>query len=338
MGNFGIHSKEQPMQMNLMILSPGRRVEIVEYFKETFHKVGCFVYTLDMSPYAPALYAGDEFFCIKKDFSNLSTYIDDVVKICVEKDVKAVLTLIDPELVLLSDYKDRFEKHGIKLILSDIEFIKETFDKFGFFNTYRNTIKLVDTVGSYESAVEKLRSGEWKYPLFAKLRDGSASIGIKKVESENDFEATKGNDKYIYQPFIKGDEYGVDAYFDMISGELVSVFMKKKIAMRAGETDKAISVKSDAVLAEVKKITNIKGLRGPIDIDVFVSEKNEVFVNEINPRFGGGHPHAYGCGVNFMQLILNNLQGVKNEPTFHNYKEGILMLKYNGLLFRDTNA
>jgi carbamoyl-phosphate synthase large subunit len=88
----------------------------------------------------------------------------------------------------------------------------------------------------------------------------------------------------------------------------------------------------------VKKIANIKGLRGPIDIDVFVSEKNEVFVNEINPRFGGGHPHAYGCGVNFMQLILNNLQGVKNEPTFHNYKEGILMLKYNGLLFRDTNA
>ena len=215
--------------MNLMILSPGRRVEIVEYFKETFHKVGGFVYTLDMSPYAPALYAGDEFFCIKKDFSNLSTYIDDIVKICVEKDVKAVLTLIDPELVLLSDYKDRFEKHGIKLILSDIEFIKETFDKFGFFNTYRKTIKLVDTVGSYESAVEKLRSGEWKYPLFAKLRDGSASIGIKKIESENDFEATKGNDKYIYQPFVKGDEYGVDAYFDMISGELVSVFMKKKI-------------------------------------------------------------------------------------------------------------
>ncbi len=107
--------------------------------------------------------------------------------------------------------------------------------------------------------------------------------------------------------------------------------------MRAGETDKAISVKSEKVLNEVKKLTNIKGLYGPIDVDVFVSKSGEVFINEINPRFGGGHPHAYGCGVNFMQLILNNLEGKKNEPSFNKYKEGIMMLKYNGLLFRNIN-
>ena len=320
--------------MNLLILSPGRRVEIVEFFKQTFHKEGRKVYTLDMSPYAPALYAGDEYFCIKKDFNNLGLYIDDILSICQEKNITAILTLIDPELVLLSEYKSKFEENGITLILSDIEFIKETFDKFGFFNTYRDVIKLVDTVGSYDEAVSRLDAGTWKYPLFAKLRDGSASIGIKKIESDIDFEATKTNDKYIYQPFIKGHEYGVDAYFDMISGDLVSIFIKKKLAMRAGETDKAISLKSNLVLSEVKKISNIKGLRGPIDIDVFVADNGEVFINEINPRFGGGHPHAFGCGVNFMQLILNNLNGKINNPTFNNYEEGVLMLKYNGLLFR----
>ncbi len=42
--------------MNILILSPGRRVEVVEYFKEVFHRDGGLVYTLDMSPYAPALY------------------------------------------------------------------------------------------------------------------------------------------------------------------------------------------------------------------------------------------------------------------------------------------
>lgn len=323
--------------MNLLILSPGRRFEIVEYFKETFHKDGRKVYTLDMSPLAPALYAGDEYFRVDKNFNDLGTYIDEILSICRKKCITAVLTLIDPELVLLSEYKEKFEAQGIQVILSDIEFIKETFDKFGFFNTYRNKIKLVDTVGSYEDAIDKLESGEWQYPLFAKLRDGSASIGVKKIESEIDFETTKVEAKYIYQPFIKGCEYGLDAYFDMISGELVSLFMKKKLAMRAGETDKAISIKNPEVLREVLKISSIKGLRGPIDIDVFVADNGEVFVNEINPRFGGGHPHAYGCGVNFMQLILNNLKGIENPPLFDNYKEGVMMLKYNGLLFRDTN-
>ena len=323
--------------MNLLILSPGRRVEIVEYFKETFHAAGRKVYTLDMSPYAPALYSGDEFFRIDKDFNHLDQYIAHILEICKEKNISVILTLIDPELVLLSDYKEQFESKGIKLILCDLKFIKQTFDKFGFYNTYKDIIKLVDTVGSYEDAVAKIESGEWSFPLFAKLRDGSASIGIKKISNYTDFEGIKEEKKYIYQPFIDGSEYGIDAYFDMLTGELVSVFMKKKIAMRAGETDKAVSVKSEQVLNEVKKLTNIKGLYGPIDVDVFVSKTGEVFINEINPRFGGGHPHAYGCGVNFMKLILNNLEGKKNEPNFNNYKEGIMMLKYNGLLFRDIN-
>ena len=323
--------------MNLLILSPGRRVEIVEYFKETFHAAGRKVYTLDMSPYAPALYSGDEFFRIDKDFNHLDRYIAHILEICKKKNISVILTLIDPELVLLSDYKELFESKGIKLILCDLKFIKQTFDKYGFYNTYKDIIKLVDTVGSYEDAIARIESGEWSFPLFAKLRDGSASIGIKKISNYADFEGIKDEKKYIYQPFIDGSEYGIDAYFDMITGELVSVFMKKKISMRAGETDKAISVKLEQVLDEVKKLANINGLYGPIDVDVFVSRGGEVFINEINPRFGGGHPHAYGCGVNFMKLILNNLEGKKNEPCFNNYKEGIMMLKYNGLLFRDIN-
>ena len=323
--------------MNILILSPGRRVEIVEYFKETFHAVGGKVFTLDMSPYAPALYSGDEFFRIDKDFNHLEYYIDNVLEICKQKEVSAILTLIDPELVLLSDYKDIFEALGIKVILSDIDFVKQTFDKYGFYCAYKDIINLVETVGSYEEAKKKLKDGTWKYPLFAKLRDGSASIGIKKIYSSIDFDGIKENPKYIYQPFIDGAEYGIDAYFDLITGELVSVFMKKKIAMRAGETDKAISVKSQTVLNEVKQITKIKGLYGPIDIDVFVSNAGEVYINEINPRFGGGHPHAYGCGINFMKLILDNLEGKVNTPIFDNYEEGIMMLKYNGLMFRSVN-
>lgn len=337
MDNQGIHAKAKIIRMNILILSPGRRVEIVEYFKETFHAVGGKVFTLDMSPYAPALYSGDEFFRIDKDFNHLEYYIDNVLEICKQKEVSAILTLIDPELVLLSDYKDIFEALGIKVILSDIDFVKQTFDKYGFYCAYKDIINLVETVGSYEEAKKKLKDGTWKYPLFAKLRDGSASIGIKKIYSSIDFDGIKENPKYIYQPFIDGAEYGIDAYFDLITGELVSVFMKKKIAMRAGETDKAISVKSETVLNEVKQITKIKGLYGPIDIDVFVSNTGEVYINEINPRFGGGHPHAYGCGINFMKLILDNLEGKVNTPIFDNYEEGIMMLKYNGLMFRSVN-
>lgn len=322
---------------NLLILSPGRRVEIVQYFKEAFHKENRKVYTLDMSDKAPALYFGDEYFRIDKDFAHLDLYINKVLEICKKKEVGAIITLIDPELVLLSHYKQEFDQLGVKLILSNLDFVESTFDKFEFYNKYKGILKLVETVGSAEDALNKLNSKEWEFPLFAKLRDGSASIGIKKINSFEDIEELKSEPKYIYQPFISGKEYGVDTFFDLKSGKLVSMFIKEKLAMRAGETDKAISVHSQNVIDEVLKVQNIKGLYGPIDIDVFVSNDGEVYINEINPRFGGGYPHAYGCGVNFMNLILNNLNGNENLVSLDSYKEGIMMLKYNGLYFKDTN-
>ena len=315
--------------MNILILSPGRRVEVVEYFKEVFHRDGGLVYTLDMSPYAPALYFGDKYFCVEKDFNHIERYVQNIIFICENYGIKSVISLIDPELVLLSQYQGEFDKFGIKTILSDIRFTESTFDKYVFYQKYKDTIRLIPTVESYSEARKMIESREWSYPIFAKLRDGSASIGICKIDTEDDFAITRNNDKYIYQPFIEGIEYGVDVYFDLISGELISVFIKRKLAMRAGETDKSISVKSAKILSEILKVGKISGIRGPVDVDVFVSNRGEVFINEINPRFGGGYPHAYQCGVNLMELIMNNLKGIVNKPQFNNYEEDVILLKYS---------
>ena len=49
----------------------------------------------------------------------------------------------------------------------------------------------------------------------------------------------------------------------------------------------------------------------------------------MNPRFGGGYPHAYECGVNHMKLIVNNLEGKENEKQEPGYEEGVYMMKYS---------
>lgn len=49
----------------------------------------------------------------------------------------------------------------------------------------------------------------------------------------------------MIQEYLKGQEIGADCYIEMLSHELVSIFTKKKILMRAGETDKAVSFKEE---------------------------------------------------------------------------------------------
>ena len=138
----------------------------------------------------------------------------------------------------------------------------------------------------------------------------------------------------MIQEFMDGQEIGIDCYIDMISGEVVSIFTKKKLVMRAGETDKAVSFADDRLFEIIERFVKESGFRGQIDIDVF--EKDGVYyISEVNPRFGGGYPHAYACGADHMTLIRNNLAGITNERHIGEYQTGKVMMKYNEIMIID---
>ena len=143
----------------------------------------------------------------------------------------------------------------------------------------------------------------------------------------------KEDEQLMIQEFLNGQEIGADVYIDMISGEVVSIFTKKKIIMRAGETDKSVSFKDEKLFDLIKKFVEKAGYRGQIDIDIF-DINGEYYISEVNPRFGGGYPHAYECGVNHMKLILNNLNEYANKSVIGQYKENIYMMKYNEIFIR----
>ena len=98
--------------------------------------------------------------------------------------------------------------------------------------------------------------------------------------------------------------------------------------MRAGETDKAVSFKDAKLFDLIKNFIQESGFKGQIDIDVF-EIKGEYYISEVNPRFGGGYPHAFESGCNHMELIKKNLLGEINEECIGNYESGLYMMKYN---------
>ena len=139
----------------------------------------------------------------------------------------------------------------------------------------------------------------------------------------------------MIQEFLRGQEIGADVYIDMISGEVVSIFTKKKLLMRAGETDKAVSFKDEKLFALIRRFAMESGFSGQIDIDIFEID-GEYYISEVNPRFGGGYPHAYECGVDHMKLICNNLQGQANAPAIGGYRDGLVMMKYNEIAITEV--
>lgn len=101
--------------------------------------------------------------------------------------------------------------------------------------------------------------------------------------------------------------------------------------MRAGETDKAVSFIDEKLFAHITKFVEESGFAGQIDIDLF--EQNGVYyISEVNPRFGGGYPHAYACGADHMTLIRENLRGVENPVQIGGYAVDKVMMKYNEMM------
>lgn len=313
--------------MNIMILAAGTRNKIVQYFKNTFDGVGTVVAT-DASELGPAIYDADKHYIVPH--ITAPGYIDVILDICKKEKIDGVLSLIDPELSLLAANEEKFKAVGTTIIGSSYELCELALDKMLMYewlvvHGYNCARSWMDKDEFYRA----VDAGEVTYPVFVKPYRGSASISISKAYDREtiDLLFAHSNDLMI-QEFLNGQEIGADVYIDMISGEVASIFTKKKLLMRAGETDKAVSFKDPALFELIEKFVLEAGYRGQIDIDIFDINR-QYYISEVNPRFGGGYPHAYESGCNHMKLILNNLNGITNQKNIGAYEEGIYMMKYN---------
>ncbi|WP_342470252.1 ATP-grasp domain-containing protein [Ureibacillus sp. FSL K6-3587] len=315
--------------INILILSCGSRNKIIQYFKKELEGKGKVIAT-DCSELAPALYDADKYYIVPR--INEEGYLDTILDICKNNNVKAVLSLIDPELSLLAENKEIFLQNGIIPIISDFEVVEMCFDKYKMYqflvaNGFNTPKSYIDKEKFYQD----VEAGIISYPVFVKPVKGSASININICSTKDEIEVLFNRfDNLMIQEYMNGTEYGADVYIDMITHEPVAIFAKQKIKMRAGETDKSVSVKDPSLFELIIKFVQKAGFIGIIDIDIF-KVNDQYYVSEVNPRFGGGYPHAYECGVNVPRMIVNNIVDVANENVIGKYDKEIYMIKYNEL-------
>ncbi len=320
--------------MNLLILSCGTRDKVVQYFKEALAGEGRVICT-DCSPYAPALYEADVHYIVPRITE--PDYMETIFDICRKENVTGVLSLIDPELSLIAKHEADFEKIGVTVIESSYELCERTLNKWEMYSWMREhgyaCAKSYITLEDFQKDLDK---GEIPFPVFVKPMKGSASLQISKAYDMETVELLFSHgEQMMIQEYMTGQEIGADVYIDMISGEVVSIFTKKKLVMRAGETDKAVSFRDEALFMQIEKFVKENGFRGQIDIDIF-EQDGIYYFSEVNPRFGGGYPHAYECGADHMTLIKNNLQGIVNAPQIGKYAVNKVMMKYNEVMIVDA--
>ncbi len=322
--------------MTILILSCGTRNKLLRFFKESLEKLpgGGRVVATDCSPWAPALYEADAFYLVPK--MTEPGYLEEILAICKKEKADGVLPLFEDELNLLAANRSRFAAEGIIPIVSGLETVELCRDKYRFYRyLVQNGLPALVSCKGFAEFDRAYTEGKIRFPVFVKPVRGCGSAGVCRVKDRAFLEALCRHEKeeLLIQQFAQGEEFGIDIYVDLLSQKPVRIFAKKKVRMRAGETEKAVSVREEALFALTEKTVAAFSFAGPIDMDVFCVD-GKYYISEINPRFGGGYPHAYHCGVDFPALIAGNLSGKENEAVIGAYEAGVCMMKYSDEVIR----
>ena len=313
--------------MNILLTSVGRRAYMVKYFKEALGKEGqvhvcnsddktvAFQYA-DHSVISPLIYSAE--------------YIPFLLEYCKVNNIGVLLSLFDIDLPVLAAHKAEFAALGTRVIVSDPGIISVCNDKW---KTYEYLTKhgfhVPKTYLSLQQTLLALDAGELRYPIIVKPRFGCGSIALSVAEDELalmyyfrrntravqntylKYESGQVEEKIIYQECLKGQEYGADIINDLC-GNVRCVNVRKKIAMRAGETDIAELVDDPAIEKELSRLGKLTKHIGNMDVDVFLVD-GIPYILEMNARFGGGYPFSHTGGCNLPKAIVEWCKG-SNVP------------------------
>lgn len=322
------------MNQSILFCSCGRRGRLLLNAQESIGDK-CAIIATDNNATAPALaFASKEYVVPPVNDPN---YVNTIITICKENNVKAITTLIDPEIEVLSRNRESLIEAGVlPLCPADDIMARCCFNKYEMFKYCKShDIPTPLTFHDWEEFTKAIENGILSFPVFMKPICGSGSVGAHKVlsmeQARNDW--FSGEHDYIIQELMTGGDCDVDVYVDAVSHKAVAAFAKHKIETRIGGASKTISYKDPKLFAFIEKIVPAFKFCGPVDMDFFFRD-GEYLLSEINPRFGGAYLHAYVAGVDFFPLIWNNMNGIENGSIIGQYEEDVLMLMYDDIVIR----
>lgn len=334
--------------MNVLLTSSGRRTYLVKYFQEALSGEG--LVFASNSCMSPALKEADGSVITPIIYSE--EYIPFLLEFCREKKIGLLVPLFDIDLPVLSAHKAEFEKEGVTVAVSDPETIAACNDKYSMYlKLWKHGIRCPETVLSVSDALLQINALSMRYPVIVKPRFGMGSIGVETADNKEELKAFYGHcqrkirnsylkyearscpdEEVVIQEMREGQEYGLDV-IDDLSGNYITTIVKRKSAMRAGETDEAVTLgKEDPeyrVLSRLGEQLSIAFSHiGNLDVDVIMDSGNMApYVIDMNGRFGGGYPFSHAAGVDLPRAYVAWAKGEKAPKECFTARPGVHCFK-----------
>lgn len=296
-------------------------------------------------------YLADEFFVIPS--ADDPYFIDMLLHTAIKTGANIILPQVTRELLPLSKNRHRFEKYGIKVLVSNEESIEKSNDKW-------ETIQVANSSGvpcpesvltrSEEeliSAVEKFGYPENKVVVKPRLSNGLRGLRILSKETwtverflsskpdfveislENLISILRNGDwpELIVQEYLPGLEYTVDV-FRGDNGIVAIPRLRKEI--RSGITFRAkIDLRQDVQKFSIN-LAEALDLKYAFGFQFKLSKDGIPKLLECNPRVQGTMVTSVFAGCNVIWWAVKEVLGEKVKPTLSQAIDSLEFIRYWG--------
>lgn len=282
------------------------------------------IFTTDPEPRSAGHYLSDH--ALTVPMAKDPNYIARIEALVEKHQIDFILVGTDVELPIFAKYKEHFfSKFNCRVIVSSEEVVAIANDKYltaeflrknGFPFPY--SVMANNKEGLLEIA-EK-----FGFPLFAKPVDGARSMGLKKIENEQELlELYNPDSNLVVQQYLPDDLGEFTTGCTVVNGECKAIVTLRR-DLKDGNTYRAyIDDQTSKYDKTIKEIAEVLKPDGPVNFQFRVVDGQPI-VFEINGRYSGTTPIRQFFGYNEVEALLKyHLFG--EEIVMPELKEGMVM-------------
>ncbi len=324
------------MNTNILLLSAGRRVKLYHILQEELALLfpNAIVIAADANPAFSSVCAIASSF-VELPFTTDANFGFALASVCNEMNIGLIIPTTDFDANALAIALEESNiPTSTQILGSSKEFVLKCQDKVLTCTIFKE---------ANVNFLMPLAPEDFEFPLFMKPRYGYSSEDCRIIEEEGDLPKSilelEDFGDYIFQYYLPPNEfqeYSIDCYYNLKSTLLCAV-PRKRISTRGGEVSKSMTQKNEVYTWVWENFSSLNGATGPITLQCFLNLKTkDVVAGEINPRLAGGYTLSHAAGANFVKYALEEYLLKKTILPTENWKENVLMLRFDDEIIKQT--
>jgi carbamoyl-phosphate synthase large subunit len=294
----------------------GQRVDIVQAFR----RAGATTIATDLSELAPSLYHADHHALVPPIHD--PRYVPALHELVQQHGVKLIMPLTDLDHLVLAHSRGGFPDTVV--LVPGPETIARCSDKYLAHLFFEE-----EGIGSPPTWLPHELPDELPYPVLVKARNGFGSRHIYRASNaeELDLFLRYTTVESMVQQVCSGEEFSVDVFCD-VDGRCLNAIPRTMIESKGGESIKGMTIKDQSLIDHGCRVAEALRLIGPGTVQCFREPDGQLWVTDVNPRFGGAFPLPTAAGSGYPELAIAIANGERPEPRLGEFREGVLMTRF----------